>query len=260
MKKLGLALGAGGARGACHIGFLKVLLENGITPSFIAGTSMGAVIGGGYAASLDIERMEQTALSVTRQSSLVDFHLFKDTSRLGFINGRRAKKIISKFTNGIATEDTAIPFCCVAADLMSGQKVVLNTGDLYENMRASFAVPVFFQPVKKDGMLLVDGGILDSVPDEEVRSMGADVVIAVDALGSLAVKEPKGIMRLLYRTIMVMNTEITRLTREKNHADLVVTPYFPDVGEIDLPKMRMAIEAGRVAALENLDAIKALLA
>lgn len=175
--KIGLALGSGGSKGLAHIGVIKALLENNIPIDFIAGSSIGAMAGGFYAAGLDVKKMEEIALEANwrRMFSLVDPHL-----KQGLIGGEKVKAFIEGYLNGKKIEDCKIPFVAVATDLKTGEVVILNKGEMAQAIRASISIPLVFKPVEIDGKTLADGGLSAPVPVEIVRAMGADIVIAVN--------------------------------------------------------------------------------
>ena len=179
--RLGLALGSGSARGLAHIGVLKVLDREGIPIDMIAGTSIGALIGGAYAAGVAPQEMEDIALSfdIERLVSLAD--IAKPTTAL--VNGRRAEEFIRDVVGGKTFADTKIPFACIAVDVVEEREIVLQDGDLASAIRASASTPVVFAPVERDGRVLVDGGVLNAIPVDVVRNMGADIVVAVTNLG-----------------------------------------------------------------------------
>ncbi len=175
--KIGLALGSGSSRGLAHIGVIKVLEENNIPIDFIAGSSIGAMIGGFYAAGLDIKRIEEIALETNwrKMFSLIDPHL-----KQGLVGGKKVKTFIENHINGKKFEDCEIPFAAVATDLKTGEVVVLNKDEIAQSIRASISLPLIFKPVEINGRILADGGLSAPVPVENVRNMGADLVIAVN--------------------------------------------------------------------------------
>jgi len=175
--KIGLALGSGGSRGLAHIGVIKALEENNIPIDFIAGSSIGAMAGGFYAAGLSIKKMEEISLETNwrRMFSLVDPHL-----KQGLISGEKVKTFIEGYVDGKKIEDCKIPFVAVATDLKTGEIVILNKGEMAQAIRASISIPLVFKPVEIDGKTLADGGLSAPVPVEIVRGMGADIVIAIN--------------------------------------------------------------------------------
>lgn len=175
--KIGLALGSGGSRGLAHIGVIKALEEHHIPIDIIAGSSIGAMIGGFYASGLSVEDMEGIVSETNwkKMASLVDPHL-----KEGLIGGEKVKLFIEELVGGKQIEDCIIPFAAVATDLDTGNVVDLRTGDLAQAIRASISIPLVFKPVDMGGMRLADGGLSAPVPVEIARSMGADIVIAIN--------------------------------------------------------------------------------
>lgn len=176
--KIGLALGSGGARGLAHIGVIKVLEENNIPIDFIAGSSIGAMVGGFYAAGLSVKEIEEIALSTDWRK--VFSTLFEPSFKKGLIGGEKVKTFIENYINGKSFESCKIPFVAVATDLKTGEIIVLKDGKMAPAMRASISIPLIFKPVEIGGKILADGGLSAPVPVEIVRNMGADIVIAVN--------------------------------------------------------------------------------
>ena len=204
--KIGLVLSGGGAKGLAHIGILKSLEKAGITPDYITGTSMGAIIGGLYAMGYTADEIKSIALEadwgelLSNKSSLnevvmeekdyydryiaeLNINGYKLELPKGLIQGQKLSNLLLNVTRPVHNindfSQLPIPFACVAADIETGQKVVLNSGSLARSMRASMAIPTVFTPVEIDGQLLVDGGILRDFPVEENLEMGADYIIGV---------------------------------------------------------------------------------
>jgi len=176
---LGIALGSGSARGWAHIGILRALADEGIAPDFVAGCSMGAMVGAAFAAGR-IEQLEAWALSLDGKSvfGMLDIGL-----RGGLIKGHR---LLDHYHHQFAAclfSELELPFAAIATDLASGQEVWLREGKVSDAVHASCAVPGLFQPVLRDGRYLIDGSVVNPIPVTLCRAMGADVVIAVD-LGS----------------------------------------------------------------------------
>ena len=203
--KIGLVLGGGGAKGAAEVGVLKVLEEAGIKPDFIVGTSIGSIVGGLYAAgysATELETMFQTqewlSLLTDRSSSLANepyktvdsvTYIFgipiidRKAKGLGVMKGSSIEHMLDSMASAKGCKDFAslkIPFCCVAADIRSGTEVILREGSLSKAMRASMAIPGVFKPVEIGDRKLVDGGMLNNLPVDVCRQMGADIIIAVD--------------------------------------------------------------------------------
>ncbi len=177
-KRVGLALGSGGARGAAHVGVLKVLEREGIKISAIAGSSIGAMVGGAYAAGVALSRIEEEWLTTSRTKLLRSF--LPTFPRTGLSSGAGLRRYLREILGDVRIEDLPIPFAAVATDLDMGEPVILRSGALVEAIRASTAIPGVFQPVRWEGRLLVDGGMVEPLPVRVCRELGAEIVIAVD--------------------------------------------------------------------------------
>jgi NTE family protein len=175
--KVGLALGSGSARGWAHIGVIRALTEAGIHVDYIVGTSIGALVGAVYASG-GIGNLENVILQFDWKQIAYFFDVVLPTS--GLLDGKRISAFIRRHVKEINIEELPIPFCAVATDLGTGNEVILKEGDIIEAVRASISVPGIFTPVKKNGTILVDGGLVNPVPVSVAREMGADFVIAVD--------------------------------------------------------------------------------
>ena len=175
--RVGLTLGGGAARGWAHIGVIHALAEAGIVPDIISGTSIGAVVGGCYAAGL-LPSLEDFALSLTRRRvfGLLDLNF----AGSGLISGNRLSKLLETQLAGRQIEDLKPRFVCVATELGTGHEIWMSRGGLVDALRASYALPGIFQPVRIGGRWLVDGALVNPVPVSAARALGADVVIAVN--------------------------------------------------------------------------------
>ena len=175
--KIGLALGGGAARGWAHIGVLRTLAAAGIVPDVIAGTSIGALIGGAWAAGrLDV--MEEWARAVTKRRvlGLLDFRI----GGSGLISGRRLYDLMEDNFGGVAIEELETRFAAIATEMSSGHEIWLTHGKLTDAIRASYALPGVFSPVKIAGRWLMDGALVNPIPVSAARALGARVVIAVN--------------------------------------------------------------------------------
>lgn len=175
--KIGLALGGGAARGWAHVGVLRVLDEVGIRPDVIAGCSIGAVVGGCYAAG-KLDQLEGFARTLTKRRvmGLLDFHI----GGSGLIGGTRLRKLLELDLGETRIEALPIRFATVATELMTGHEIWLTKGGLVEALRASYALPGVFDPVRLGGRWLMDGALVNPVPVTLARAFGADVVICVN--------------------------------------------------------------------------------
>jgi len=174
--KIGLALGGGSARGWAHIGVLRALNEAGIHPDIIAGTSIGAVVGGCYVAG-ELGALERFARELTRRKVLgfLDFNF----SGSGLINGQRLCDILDNRLKGVAIEEMSKRFVAVATEIGTGHEIWLSRGRLVDAMRASYALPGIFRPVAINGRWLFDGALVNPIPVSVCRALGARYVIAV---------------------------------------------------------------------------------
>lgn len=193
-----LVLSGGGARGLAHIGFLKILEQAGYPePSLIAGTSMGAIVGGLYACGMSPVKMEHFVVEEFKISDYLDSFVFKINGPFGKViqtgqtlaslagkpgvdTGHRVLQLLEKLTAGKNFDETKIPFRCNAVDLFSGREIVFKSGSLAKAIRASMSLPVFFAPFMYKGMCFVDGGLLGSLPVAITRKEGYKHVLAVD--------------------------------------------------------------------------------
>jgi len=176
-KKVGLALGSGSARGLAHIGVIHALEDKGINIDYISGTSFGALVGAVHASS-KLESLEK----VYRDFDWKKIAYFFDVvfPKSGLIDGNKVEIFVREYVNAKNIEDLFLPFRAVAADINTGEEIILDKGDVIEAVRASISVPAIFTPVRKNGRILVDGGLVNPVPVSTARSMGAEFVIAVD--------------------------------------------------------------------------------
>lgn len=175
--KVGLALGSGSARGWAHIGVIRALAEAGIEIGCVAGTSIGALVGAGFA----LDKMDVLE-DFARQLDWKEIVSFLDVTfpRSGLIDGGKVTDFFRNHVREMNIEQLPLPYCAVATELSTGREVVLSRGDLVEAIRASISIPGIFTPVKLGGAFLVDGGLVNPVPVSAARNLGADYVIAVD--------------------------------------------------------------------------------
>lgn len=181
-SKIGLALGSGAARGLAHIGVLKALTEEGVSINMIAGSSMGALVGACYARNGEIANFEEIVLKIDwkQLAQLVDPNLallFK-----GVIHGKKVKELLKAIIGDVEFKDLKIPFAVVATDVNTGGEVVIKEGSVIEAVRASISIPAIFTPVKFKNRFLIDGGIVNPIPVNIVKNMGATFVIACNVI------------------------------------------------------------------------------
>ena len=179
-KNVALALSSGGARGLAHIGAIEELEAQGYHISSIAGCSMGALIGGVYAAGkLNEFREWMKTIDRKKMLGLIDFSL----SLNHIVKGTRIIEAIMEFVPDVNIEDLPIPYCAVATDLKAGREVMFRKGSLFKAIRASISLPSFYEPVKHDDMILIDGGIINPLPLNRVKRQAGDILVGVDVSG-----------------------------------------------------------------------------
>ena len=253
-KKLGFALGAGGSRGVAHIGFLQAMEEANIRPDYITGCSMGSIVGSAYASGMTIEQMK-TAVHKLRLLDLIA----PTGKRGGLFETKKVRKLLTRYIGDIEFSDLKIPFRCIAVDMISQQVVEFSEGKLLDAVIASSSIPSIFCPMEKDGMRLIDGGILERVPYPQVKNMGADIVVAVDVLGNLSTKEKcPNTLGVLLETIDIMDNYRTKIRKDANE-DLYDFWIEPDLGGMNqylLKEVKKAYEKGYKIGKEYAPKIK----
>ncbi|MFO7740961.1 MAG: patatin-like phospholipase family protein [Anaerolineae bacterium] len=273
--KVGLALSGGGARGLAHIGVLKVLEQHGVPIDMLAGTSMGGLVAAAYASGLAPEYMEQEALRMANPRRLLS--LADPTfPRRGLFEGQKITQYLTDQLGECTFDDLRCPLRVLAVDLESRNPVTLGHGRVTEAVRATIALPGLFKPVQREEQLLVDGGLLDNLPADVVREMGADVVIAVDVVGgcgtfSAMVQRlherryvPDGVVstfEVMLRSLDVMMQEINRRRLVEAAPEVVIRPDIPPGVSVLIGFSRAGetISAGQRAAVDALPSIRELL-
>ncbi len=192
--KIGLALSGGAVRGAAHVGVLQVFEREGIRPDMIAGTSVGSIVGAAWAAGLKADEIS----GIFRSSRWPKMARISIRGKYSLFDTRPMQRILTDYLGVTTFEELAIPFAAVSCDLVTGQKVVFRSGHLPTALRASSAVPGIFPPVQSGSRLLVDGCVVDNLPVDVVRRLGADYVIAVDLIPRPSGKRtPKNYLELM---------------------------------------------------------------
>jgi NTE family protein len=265
-KKVGLALGGGYARGLAHIGVIELLEKEGIPIDLISGTSIGAVIGALYSHKLDISEIKTLAkkLDMAGVTALVDLTL----PRSGIIGGKRITGLLHRLLGDITFEDLKLPFRCVATDITTGDEVVLQEGSVLEAVRASISIPVIFSVLKEQGRYLVDGGLVNPVPVNVARQMGADFVIAVDVtpdkieranyLKENVENKPPNIFHVMVQSIYITTYLSARKVSEG--ADTIIHPHLAHIAPNEFYRAGEAILEGEMTAIDCLPEIKKKLA
>lgn len=276
-KKLwALVLMGGGARGLAHVGVLRVLEKNGLVPDIIAGTSMGAIVGGLFAAGLSGARLTEMLGGRSldnyvdkparrnlfkRPRSLFEYVMLSDYknrffSKMGLDKEDAIETYLKSCVGDVRIEDLPIKFVCNAVDLVSGKEVLFSEGELYKALRATMSLPLVFAPVRRRGMLLLDGGVLNSAPVEAAEKAGAEVTVLVDIhrpLKKMSPEKIKSTFQVVQRMIDV--AWAASFEERARRADFVLRVPV-DLGTLDFFEPRRIALKGERAAAANLQRIK----
>ncbi len=272
--KLGLALGSGGARGLTHLGVIGALLSAGVRIEFVSGASVGALIGAFFAAG-KLDELIAFAASLTRKESLKMADVMFPTS--GLIEGKKIEQFLRDHLGAVKIEDLPIPYACVATDFYTGREVIITRGDLVTAVRASISIPGVFKPVAVDGMLLVDGGVVNPVPVQVVRDLGAEFIVAVDICPEIAKKMTvqraiidarqaektagKGeiklpnIFEIIMGSITIMEAQIVDMRMKTERPDVIVKPAVEDIGTYDFHRYQEGLQRGESATEQKFSRI-----
>ncbi len=288
-QKVALVLGSGGARGTAHIGVIRQLIKQDYEISSIAGSSMGALVGGIYAAGkLDEYESWLCSLSKMDMFNLVDFTL----SMSGIIKADKVLKEIQKFIPDQNIQDLPIRFAAVVTDMSQKKEVVLTEGSLFEAIRDSISIPFVITPVLKNDSLFVDGGVLNPLPVNRVFRQEGDILIAVDVIAQIPIqqstvddpdwghfekltrgklsgfqkklsklvtihkKESIGYFNLISETTGLMLSQISKLTLEMNPPDILIEISRNACSVFDFYKATEVIELGKKVTMASLDKIR----
>lgn len=247
--RIAIALGGGAARGFAHIGVLKALESQGISPDIIVGTSAGSVVGALYASGYSAFDLQKIALQLD-ESSVTDWSLFDR----GWVKGEALERFINQRVGNKPLEGLKKKFAAVATDLQTGHMTVFEIGNTGQAVRASAAVPGIFSPVTLRGREYVDGGLVSPVPVRAARKLGADLVIAVDISERPSGKRGQGTLDLLLDTISIMGNAIA--ATELPAADVVIRPDIRNLAAASFESRNEAIMEGEKAAFAALPLIR----
>lgn len=233
---VGVALGSGGAKGLAHIGVLKALTETGVPIDNVAGSSMGSLIGSFFATGMKPDFMEKLAVSL-HWRHWVDLTV----PRVGLIAGKKIHQLVWTLTRGLNIPDANLPLVIVATELTSRKIVHFQSGSIADAVRASISIPGVFVPyVTKDG-IFVDGGVLERVPVNAAKSLGSDVVIGVDVVGSARASVPETMLDVIMQSLDIMQEHSPYLGQP---ADILIRPDLGNIGTSHFHKAAEAIEIG----------------
>jgi NTE family protein len=250
--RVALVLGGGGARGLAHAGVLEVFDEERLPIDMIVGTSVGALIGSFYAAGIPTPNIVKIAQRMT-WSKLVSFKF----SPVGFYSTKRMEEYVSRQIGDKKFHELKIPFACVAVDIRNGEKVILRDGPVAAAVRASATMPGWFQPVEYRHRLLMDGGIIDNVPVDVARLLGADIVIAVDVTVGIGLANTNNALMILSQVMYIRGSYLS--DEQLKQADLVISPDVKDVTVSELERGDECVDAGMVATRSMARQIKKLI-
>jgi NTE family protein len=239
--KVGIALGGGGARGLAHIGVLKAFDEEDVPVKAIAGTSVGALIGGLYAAGVTTSQMEQMSQEIG-WSSLTNysrFRLFRLVWTEQQLSTKNMELYLRQHIGDTRFDQLKIPFACVATDIQTGERVVFREGSVALAARASATIPGLFEPVVFRHRYLVDGGLVSNIPTDLVALMGADIIVAVDVTTVLEQFQPKSIMAVLNQAIYIQSERLA--IEELARANVIIRPRMGDIMMTDLSRSEESI-------------------
>lgn len=283
-KKIGLVLSGGGAKGFAHIGVLKVLEKAGVKIDYIGGTSMGAVVGGLYASGYnatqidsifeytDFDELLKDYIPRTSKSFYekrndelyaltLPFNNFKIGVPIALSKGLYNYNLLAKLTNKVRHirdfNKLPIPFVCIATDIEKGEEVILNSGYLAQAMMASSAFPSLFSPIEIDGKILIDGGVTNNYPVEELRKMGAEIIIGVDVQDDL--KDRNNLNEATRILVQITNLDmIVKMKSKIELTDIYIKPDVADYGIISFSEGENIIKKGEEATLAKIDEINKL--
>lgn len=251
-KKVGLVLSGGAARGYAHIGVLKVLQENEIPIHCVTGTSVGSVVGALVCGGYDWEEILKVAKGL-KWKELVAPTL----SGLGLVKADKMESFVEELLGKISFKELKLPFKAVAVDISRAEEVIFSSGSVARAVRASSSVPGIFEPVMEEDRALVDGGVINNLPCDLCRKMGAEKLIAVDLNADRARRSmPVNLLDVSYRSfaILLNNNSV----EGRNDADILIQPELYDFNYHDLSRADEMVEKGEEAAEEALRKLKRL--
>lgn len=252
--KVGLVLSAGSLRAVAHVGVLSVLENSAFPIDVIAGTSMGAVLGALYAAGRPVKRIWEIAANL-KPGSGSDLSAFRLLSLLlseKLLSSKNTEDFIRQEIGGKRFEELNIPFACVAMDLYSGEAITFKEGELAPAVRASMNLPGIFSPVEYRHRYLVDGGVVDYIPVDAARLLGADWVLASIAETDYTHTKPENVLQSLERVIDIRGSLLSR--EQRKLANFLIEPPVGDIGMAEVHRAREAIGKGVIAAQKRIRA------
>lgn len=251
-RGLAIALSGGSVRGLAHIGFLEVLEENNVKVDYIVGTSMGALVGGIYAAG-KLKELKKKILKLSKSRILA--LLLSNQIRKGNADTKEIEKFIEPLIRGRQMKTLNPSFTAIATDLKTGKEAYLEEGSLQKNISASISIPGIFQPVKIGKMLLVDGGVIDPLPEEYAKKK-ARKIIAVNAMPSkINYKKGGDTLDIVSEAVAIMTNKLIKIGKKKSEDRLFIQIRTRNIDSFDFKSASKVIKLGRKAAKKNLNKI-----
>ncbi|MDF2547277.1 MAG: hypothetical protein K0R93_2175 [Anaerosolibacter sp.] len=249
---IGLALGGGAVWGISHIGVLKALENHQIPIHYISGTSIGALVGGLYAAGISTDKLYNLALSTQ----------WKNLSKLslplsGLLSNAPMDNYIHQLIGNKTFADLKIPFVAVTTDLLTGEDIILSSGKLSKAIRASTSIPGIFHPMVIDNHTLVDGGVTSNVPVQALKCFSPDIVIAVNLVPSLSDWLPTTGLEVILKSLFIMQQRV--VVKETSQADFVINLSMKEFSPIDFSKSRELYQKGMSEAISHIEQIQELI-
>lgn len=261
MKRVGLALGGGGAKGLSHIAFLKALDELGVRPAVIAGTSIGAVIGGLYASGVSgagLEQLLETIGFIELSKIVLDFSVLSDSA---IFTGRRVEEFLTRRLPFQTFEEVEIPLKIVATDFWNRREVIFESGSLISAIRASMAMPAVFEPVLLNGNVLIDGGAVNPLPYDLIREE-CDLTIAIDVSG-VKTHTPKSpvpnMVESILSTFQIMQAAIVEAKKRLSPPDIYIKPVLTNIRVLDFYRYKEILAGVQDEAQRFAEILKNLL-
>jgi NTE family protein len=259
-RTIGLALSSGGSRGLAHIGAMKVLREENIPIDLVAGTSAGAWFGAFFAAGWDTDRFDQFVEEIKNVTKFSNWD-FNIPPRTGIAKGRKARdRVIDHSVEGRTFEDLKVPFCVIAADILTGDEVVFDSGPLADAIRASLSVPVLADPWYYQGRYFVDGGIVNPLPADVLRARGADIVIASSVIQPLrdsysgSRDQMPNILQIVFNIYSAMEAQVVE--DQLPLIDVLIQHNVAAKHTLDFEQVHDLVRLGERTARQMLPAIK----
>jgi NTE family protein len=252
--KVGLVLSAGSLRGVAHVGVLKVLMTAGFPIDVVSGTSMGSVVGAFYANGTTLKRMWEIAanLHVDSGNDLSARHLISLLLFDRLLSSEKTEKMIRQELQGKTFQDLAKPFACVSMDVYTGESIIFRDGDVATSVRASMNLPGIFQPLEYRHRFLVDGGVVDYIPVDAARLLGAEWVLASVTEADFTASRPRNVLDALEQVIDIRGAYLSR--EQRKQANFLIEPPVGDIGMFEQVRIPEALDKGVIAAAKRLTA------